>query len=140
MENVMQEEKRSAFCPNYHRAVELVGRRWTGCIVRALLAGETRFSGIAETVPGMSDRMLAERLKELEEEGVVARKVIPDTPVRIEYSLTEKGRDLERFVQELSAWAEKWAGAGSGECEEAPASLAADRTAGSGAPPVRGLR
>lgn len=105
----MASEERSAFCPNYHRAVELVGRRWTGCILRALLAGETRFSALAGTVPGMSDRMLAERLKELEEEGVVERTVIPETPVRIDYTLTEKGRELEAVVDELSAWAEKWA-------------------------------
>lgn len=106
----MAEEGRSAFCPDFHRAVELVGRRWTGCIVRALLAGETRFSTIAETVPGMSDRMLSERLRELEEEGVLARTVVPETPVRIDYTLTEKGRELAPVVDALSNWAEKWAG------------------------------
>lgn len=119
------EEKRSAFCPNYHQAVELIGRRWTGCIVRALLAGETRFSAIAETVPRMSDRMLAERLKELEEAGVIARKVIPDTPVRIEYSLTQKGRELESVVAALSDWAEKWAHPGTSEPEDALAETSA---------------
>lgn len=119
MEIEMTEEKRTAFCPKYHRAVELVGRRWTGAIVRAMLCGATRFSEIAETVPGMSDRMLAERLKELEDEGVIKRDVIPETPVRIEYSLSTKGRELEPVVAALSAWAEKWADAGVSETEEA---------------------
>jgi DNA-binding HxlR family transcriptional regulator len=109
----MSEDIRSAFCPKFHQAVELVGRRWTGAILRAMLAGSTRFSAIAETVPGMSDRMLAERLRELEEHGVVARTVIPETPVRIEYTLTEKGRELDAVVGVISGWAEKWV-----ECEE----------------------
>lgn len=104
----MTEDRRSAFCPDYHRAVELVGRRWTGCILRAMLNGETRFSAIAGTVPGMSDRMLAERLRELEEEGVVVRTVIPETPVRIDYTLTEKGRELDAVVAAISCWAERW--------------------------------
>src|SRR5215211_2656837 len=82
------------FCPVFHRAVELIGRRWTGAIVRALLLGTSRFSELTETIPELSDRMLSERLKELEAEGIVARTVIPVTPVRIEYHLTEKGRAL----------------------------------------------
>lgn len=76
-----------------------------------MLAGETRFSVIAGTVPGMSDRMLAERLRALEEAGVIERTVIPETPVRIDYTLTVKGRELAPVVDELSAWAEKWADA-----------------------------
>ena len=97
-----------AFCPQYHHAVELIGRRWTGCILRALLSGVSRFNELAETVPGLSDRMLAERLKELESEGVVVRTVIPETPVRIEYSLTAKGRDLNGIISAVSSWAADW--------------------------------
>lgn len=116
----MREEQISAFCPKFHCAVELVGRRWNGAIIRAMLAGAGRFSAIAETVPGMSDRMLAERLRELEEESVVVRTVIPETPVRIEYTLTEKGLELEAVVSAVSDWAEKWIpGDGTEECEEA---------------------
>ncbi len=73
----------SAFCPNYHRAVELIGRRWTGAILRVLLSGATRFSDVTAAIPGLSDRLLSERLKELEFEGIVTRTVIPATPVRI---------------------------------------------------------
>lgn len=98
----------AAFCPRYHHAVELLGGRWTGAIVRALLSGATRFTDLTHAIPGLSDRMLSERLKELEAEGVVERCVIPDTPVRVEYRLTDKGRALAGAVQAISAWAEEW--------------------------------
>ena len=97
-----------AFCPRYHQAIEIIGRRWTGVIIRALLAGATRFSQIRSTIPGLSDRLLSERLKELEAEGIVERRVLPDTPVRIEYHLTPKGEALAGVVQAASAWAEEW--------------------------------
>lgn len=100
--------EREPFCPVYHHAVELIGRRWTGAILRAMMSGISRFSELSETVPGLSDRMLAERLKELEAEGIVLRTVVPETPVRVEYSLTAKGRDLEAVVQAVSGWAGKW--------------------------------
>lgn len=98
----------SAFCPRFHHAVELIGRRWTGAILRAMFAGRTRFTDLAACIPGLSDRLLSERLKELEAEGVVERRVFPETPVRIEYHLTAKGRSLEAVVSELSGWAETW--------------------------------
>jgi DNA-binding HxlR family transcriptional regulator len=98
----------SGFCPLYHRAIEIIGRRWTGAIVRALLAGDTRFCQIRSTIPGLSDRLLSERLKELETEGIVERKVLPDTPVRIEYHLTLKGEALAEVVASASTWAEEW--------------------------------
>lgn len=105
--NAMDNEM-GAFCPKYHRAVELIGRRWTGAILRALMSDVSRFSEICGTVPGLSDRMLAERLKELEAEGIVARTVVPETPVRVEYALTDKGRDLETVIGAVSGWAERW--------------------------------
>ena len=98
----------SGFCPLYHRAIEIIGRRWTGAIVRALLAGDTRFCQIRATVPGLSDRLLSERLKELEAERIIVRQVHTDPAVRIEYHLTEKGRALGAVVQSASAWAEEW--------------------------------
>ena len=96
------------FCPYFHHAVELIGRRWTGCILRALFNGVERFSDLAEAIPGLSDRMLSERLKELEAEGIVVRTVLPDTPVRIEYHLTGKGRDLGSVIETVSSWASAW--------------------------------
>ena len=104
----MAQDVRSAFCPKYHRAVEIVGRRWTGAIVRALLSDITRFSELAAAIPGLSDRLLSERLKELEAEGIVDRCVHPETPVRIEYRLTPKGHDLVGVVDAMSGWAERW--------------------------------
>jgi DNA-binding HxlR family transcriptional regulator len=98
----------SAFCPVYHRAIELIGRRWTGAILRVLLGGPTRFSDIAGHIPGLSDRLLSERLKELEAEGIVVRTVYPEMPVRIEYALTGKGRALEGAIAAVSQWAETW--------------------------------
>ena len=98
----------SSFCPRYHHAVELVGRRWAGAIVRALLASPRRFNELRGCIPDISDRMLAERLRELEAEGVLTRTVLPDTPVRVEYALTEKGRALETAVLAIGAWAERW--------------------------------
>jgi DNA-binding HxlR family transcriptional regulator len=111
MELEMQtQQELSTFCPAYHRAVELIGRRWTGAILRALLSDVRRFNDLAAAVPGLSDRMLAERLRELEAEGVVVRKVIPESPVRVEYGLTIKGRGLESVVRAVAVWAESWTG------------------------------
>ena len=101
--------ERHSCCVYYHRAVELIGKRWTGAILAVLLDGPLHFSEIRRLVPDISDRLLSERLKELETEGVVTRSVTPDTPVRIEYRLTDRGRDLTRVVDELGRWAERWA-------------------------------
>ena len=98
----------SAFCPAFHHAVELIGRRWSGAILRALMSGATRFSDVTAAVPGLSDRLLSERLKELEAEGLVTRTVVPSTPVRIEYGLTPKGQALNEVMAAISTWAETW--------------------------------
>lgn len=111
----------SAFCPRFHYAVELIGRRWTGAILRSLLSGATRFSDVSSSVPGLSDRLLSERLRELEAEGIVVRTVIPEMPVRVEYTLTEKGKSLLPAIEEVSAWAERWVDGPTAEvsCERA---------------------
>lgn len=95
-------------CPRFHRAVELVGRRWTGAVLLTLMAKPRRFGEILEAVPDLHDRLLSERLKELELEGLVHRRVYPETPVRIEYTLTDKGLDLERALSEVERWAHRW--------------------------------
>ena len=96
-------------CPRFENAFELLGKRWTGLIIKTLLNGQNRFSDIATAIPNMSARMLTERFKELETEGIIIRKVYPETPVRIEYELTEKGRELQVVMDEIQKWAEKWA-------------------------------
>jgi DNA-binding HxlR family transcriptional regulator len=96
------------FCPRYQRAVEIVGRRWSGAILRAMLAGASRFGEIQEAIPDLSNRMLSERLREFEAEGIVERVVMPERPVRVEYRLTEKGRSLNDVVEALSRWSQEW--------------------------------
>src|SRR5262245_53636113 len=96
------------FCPRYLHAVELVGRRWTGAILRALLRGPARYNELVAAIPDLSDRMLSERLRELESEGIVVRSVIPEVPVRVEYSLSDKGRALEQAIVAIARWAERW--------------------------------
>jgi DNA-binding HxlR family transcriptional regulator len=96
-------------CPLYHEAIELIGRRWTGAIVSVLIHRQTlRFGEIAQSVPELSDRLLSERMKELEARGVVVRRVSPGRPVRVEYELTEMGRELAPAVHEIERWARRW--------------------------------
>ncbi len=95
-------------CPKFETAFELLGKKWTGLIIRTLLSGQKRFSDISEAIPNMSARILTERFKELEEAGIIIRKVYPETPVRIEYELTQKGSDLQAVMDEVQKWAEKW--------------------------------
>jgi DNA-binding HxlR family transcriptional regulator len=97
-------------CPRYHHAVELLGRRWAGAIVRILLGGPARYNELRTAIPDINDRMLAERLRELEGEGIVVRTVLPEAPVRVEYTLTDKGRALETSILAIGKWAEKWVG------------------------------
>src|SRR3954471_24187573 len=101
-------EGRNECCRLYHRAIELVGKRWTGAILLVQMEGPLRFSEIRQLVPDLSDRLLSERLKELEAEGIVQRTVIDEIPVRVEYALTDKGRALEPSVRALKSWANDW--------------------------------
>ena len=96
------------FSPHFHAATELIGKRWTGAILYSLFHGLTRFSDLETAIPGLSGRMLSERLKELETEGVVQREVIPETPVRIEYTLTKKGLALRPILIAINGWAFEW--------------------------------
>jgi DNA-binding HxlR family transcriptional regulator len=95
-------------CAQFHKAVELIGGRWTGAIIQLLMKGPTRYCGIREAVPDISDRMLSERLRELEEAGIVERLVIPETPVRVEYRLTPKGKALEPAFAAIGKWAHRY--------------------------------
>ena len=96
------------FCPRFHHAVELIGRRWSGAILNAMLPGSQCFNELLATVPGLSDRLLTERLRELEAEGLVRRSVIPGPPVRVSYEMTEAGKDLEPVIRALGKWADRW--------------------------------
>jgi DNA-binding HxlR family transcriptional regulator len=98
----------SQVCSRFHRAIELIGSRWTGAILQTLLQGRTRYAAIKSAIPDLTDRMLSERLRSLEKEGLVVREVIPETPVRVEYELTRKGRELQNALREIGDWAERW--------------------------------
>jgi DNA-binding HxlR family transcriptional regulator len=95
-------------CPHFHAAVELVGKRWSGAILSALTDGPRRFGELNHAVPGMSDRLLSQRLRELEAEGVVERTVEPSAPPRVSYSLTKKGAELSPALRELRNWGQRW--------------------------------
>jgi DNA-binding HxlR family transcriptional regulator len=97
----------SQLCPKFEKAMTMINKRWTGLIVYQLLFGAQRFSEIEGALP-ISGRLLSERLKELEEEGIVTRQVFAEVPVRVEYALTEKGRELEPVIKGIQEWSDKW--------------------------------
>lgn len=95
-------------CPRYEHAAQLLGKRWTGLLLQALMYGPRRFCELTSLVEGLSDRVLSDRLRELEVEGIVQRVVYPQIPVRVEYQLTEKGLALKPVVDAIQQWAEQW--------------------------------
>ena len=99
--------KENALCPRLAKAMELIGKRWTALILYQLLDGPQRFNAIESALP-VSGRLLSERLKELEKEGLVERIVFTEVPIRVEYSLTGKGRGLEPAIREIENWATNW--------------------------------
>lgn len=96
-----------SICPRFEKAMTILSQRWTGMIIYQLLSGPQRFCTIESSV-GVSGRVLSERLKDLESEGIVRREVHPETPVRIEYSLTEKGKALKPLMREIENWSQSW--------------------------------
>lgn len=98
----------SQMCPRYEHAIQLLGKRWTGLILDALMGGPRRFCELTATVEGLSDRVLSDRLRELELEGVIERVVYAQIPVRVEYRLTAKGHDLKPVVDAIHTWAQRW--------------------------------
>ena len=97
-----------AMCPRYEHAIQLLGKRWTGLILDTLLRGPRRFCEMTAAVEGLSDRVLSDRLRELEAECIIERVVYPQIPVRVEYRLTDRGQDLKPVIQAIHVWAEKW--------------------------------
>lgn len=95
------------YCPSFHRTVELLGRRWNGVILHALMGHAERFNEIRAAIPGLSDRLLTERLRELEREGLLSR-TCPGTTGAPRYVLTTKGRALGPVIDAISSWATEW--------------------------------
>jgi DNA-binding HxlR family transcriptional regulator len=98
-------------CQHFQRAAELIGRRWVPQVIYAMRGGAGRYTDLRASIPGISDALLSERLKELEAASVITRTVEPSTPVRIRYELTPRGQELAAVLGELQVWAERWAGA-----------------------------
>ncbi|TYS90621.1 helix-turn-helix domain-containing protein [Rossellomorea aquimaris] len=95
-------------CPKYAAAFELLGKRWIGMIIKVLFEGTCRFKDINSEIPNISQKLLTDRLKELEENGIVYREVLDEKPVKVLYSLTKKGRELEPVMEAVQGWAVKW--------------------------------
>lgn len=106
MENLLLNKE--CICPRFEKSFMILGKKWSGLIIEVLLLEDRRFKDISEQIPGVSDRVLVERLKELEEEGIVLRTEHTDGPVKVIYSLTEKGRDLEKVMLEIQSWSDRW--------------------------------
>ena len=104
-------ETEGQVCEHFQHAAEILGRRWNPQVIRVLLYGPARFGELRERVPGISDTLLSERLKQLEAEGIVLRTVHGGRPVLIEYSLTESGAGLGKAIDALGEWAERFADA-----------------------------
>ena len=104
----VQEEPSGAVCPHFHHAIELIGKRWTGAIICALTERPRRYGELGKAIPGLSDRLLSQRLRELEEEGLVERRVEAGSPVRVTYSLTAAGQELDPVLSQLKSWAQRW--------------------------------
>jgi DNA-binding HxlR family transcriptional regulator len=97
-----------ALCDTFHRAIELIGKRWTGAIIFMLLGSPKRFAELRAGIPDITDKMLSDRLQELERESILIREVLPASPVRVEYTLTAKGRALARTFESIGEWAHAW--------------------------------
>ncbi|GAA2042749.1 hypothetical protein GCM10009839_52060 [Catenulispora yoronensis] len=95
-------------CARFHTAIELIGSRWTGAVLRALFTGQHRYADIRAAIPGVSDTMLSQRLRSMQEQGLVERRVLATTPVQVEYHLTEMGRALEPVLEAVIAWSHDW--------------------------------
>ena len=105
----------AASCSRFQHAIEFVGRRWVGIIVYNLLDGPCRFNELLAKIPNISDRLLADRLRELEASGIVTREVQPGPPVRVVYELTDAGRSLSDVIQVVRQWAHNWLGSSTEE-------------------------
>jgi DNA-binding HxlR family transcriptional regulator len=108
VKNLESQPQCTKMCPRFETAFSCLGKRWTGLIIQSMMSGPKRFKDISNLIPTMSDKMLSERMKDLENEGILTRHVYPETPVRIEYELTTKGRALQPVMEQIQFWAEEW--------------------------------
>jgi len=101
------EKENQHTCTNFHNAIEFIGKRWVGAIIYALLEGPKRYHEIISSIPGISDRLLTERLRDLENEGLIVKKFITISPKKVEYELTPFGKELEEVIKMLMNWVKR---------------------------------
>ncbi|MGH7882866.1 MAG: winged helix-turn-helix transcriptional regulator [Candidatus Dormibacteraceae bacterium] len=89
---------------SFQHSLELIGKRWAGSVIRGLMPGPARFNQLLTGIPGISDRILTERLRELEAEGLVERTVNPGPPIRVSYRLTSRGEALQPVIGAMDSW------------------------------------
>lgn len=102
-EEVIQAKQQSA-CDSFHEMIEFIGKRWTGIIVYRLLDGPKRYHELLSEIHGISDRLLTERLRELEAHGIVRKNIADPTGRKVEYELTESGKELEDIIKAIMQW------------------------------------
>lgn len=108
MNEELMDKATSPKCTQVEHVFSILDKKWMGLIVEVLLEGPQRYKDIAAKIPTISDRILVERLKELADNDILVRDVYPDSQVRVEYSLTEKGYSLKNVMSEVHIWADKW--------------------------------
>jgi DNA-binding HxlR family transcriptional regulator len=94
-------------CPKFDKATQILGKPWIGLIINQLLAGPKRFHTLEAEIK-ISGRVLSVRLKELVELGLIHREVFPEVPLRVEYSLTTKGKSLSPVMKSIADWSDQW--------------------------------
>jgi DNA-binding HxlR family transcriptional regulator len=94
-------------CEKFQAALDLLAKRWTGQIIQSLLEGPLRYGELRSRIEVVGDKMLAERLRELEGNGILERRVL-EKPIGTQYALTKKGRGLSRVFGAMSRWADEW--------------------------------
>ncbi|AZU62325.1 winged helix-turn-helix transcriptional regulator [Neobacillus mesonae] len=98
------EQEMSKFCTNFHRTIEFIGKRWMGMIIYQLLSGPKRYYELMESIPSISDRLLTERLRDLENEGLIIKKALVPSQRKVEYELTPAGKQLETVITSIFDW------------------------------------
>jgi DNA-binding HxlR family transcriptional regulator len=106
-------------CARFHAAIELIGAKWSGAALQALFTGSHRFADLRAAIPGISDMMLTRRLRELEDAGLVERRVMPTSPVHVEYHLTQMGREARPVLDAVIGWSHKWIPVPAGATDDA---------------------
>lgn len=94
-------------CDLYKKTIEFIGKRWTGIIIFNLFTGPKRYHELLHAIDGISDRLLTERLKDLEQEGLLTKRIIEESPRKVEYELTPPGHEFKDVCMAILGWAER---------------------------------